>query len=556
GMVIHSLFPLFVQKLKHQYGTITNLGGNAGFMRGIWFIQLSIVFSFAFVIGIVGAYLTINLAGRAYSLNSFINLSVANTILAMAIMVLFIAFEGWFVFRKMKELSLIGLSTDYRYEKHKTSTIYMIVLLTGLILMIIIQPFETAIDSFLIVILSLLAGFQIISFVLEKVAGSSLRKKPRNLFQAFNLKYMADNKYIHNSLRVLFASFVVVATTLSVRVFVINEVDFFIDQINFDYAMTNITNYDDALKTEIIQNYAVEAVDEVIFYRDVRLLIDSQGEIEKEKMQFFVSLEGDRFDEYFNFDRVEPIGSDYLENDEIYVVIPKSLGKIYDLEIGETISLLINSEHDIMEVEIAGFLDTNFDNVVYSNLLFVPEYEEEFSINSLLIQSDEEDDIFIELLEDYGSQMYYVLDINALINDFGSIYKTASSLFLVLTSIMIVSFLIVIVNNTLLVFQTMKHDYAELKTLGVSNSEFGKCIAYEIGLGFSLVLMIAAFEVVLLTEFMPEIMLFFNYYKEISPTPYVLISSVMIVFVAYVVSYLLYYIRIGKLEITDEIYKE
>ncbi len=555
-MVIHSLFPLFNLKLRRQLGTVTSLGGNAGFLRRIWFIQLSIMLGFAVVFGIGGALLTINLAARAYGIGSFVTLGIANTVIAIAVVALFVFSEGGLVFRKLESIGTIGLSTDLRYEKHKTRIAYVLILGSVLVLLVAFQPFIPAMDGFLIVVVSLLMGFQLISLVMEKLLGGYLRHRRKKLFQLFNLRYMIDNKYVHNSLRVLFASFLVIISTLSVRQFINKGIDDFRDRINLDYALINIQDYDPGLKTRIREDYQASAVDEAIFYRGVRMEIDNGKTIEKEKFQFFVSFDQNLIDDYFGFDVVQPIGEEYLDNSEPYALVPVGIAKIYDLEIDDQVSLIINAEHDIIIMKIAGFLDTDLDNIMFSNLAFVAGYQTEYVVNSLMITTMDNADIFIDLVEQYGSRMYYVLETEAMISEFGSIFTTAGNLFMAITSIMVLSFMIVIVNNTLLVFQTMRQDYAKLKTLGTAEKDLFHGILLEIAFGFLLVLVFVLLEVIVFIEFMPDIMLFFNYYKEVKPTLPVLAVSLMLVLGAYFASYLVYWFKIRNIRIIEEIYKE
>ncbi len=553
GMVLHSLFPLFTMKLKKQTGTILTLGGNFKFIMQVWGIQLLVFFLITSVFGLISSYVIFNIAARAYDIISYISLNWWPTIIGLCFLAGFVILEGLISFGKLKKESAIALSSDRRYEKQPLSIYWLIGSFVLFFFFLITQPFSLEVNSLIIIVFSIFASFQGISFITMLIGNYFSKRKHKNLFRVFNLRYIADNKHVHHSLKVLFASFLVILITLSVRSFVTSEINSIRDSFNFDYALTNIFNYDSSLKSEIMTNYEPEAVDEVVFFRDVKLEIDDNGTPYDDKMQFFVSMDYSRFPDYFGFELISQLDEKYLDNTIPYVLIADSYRYTYSINVGDQVGLITNSSHDVITLEVAGFIKTSYDNFVYSNLIMMPEFQDDFTINSLLILTAGQQDIFRDLLEDYGSEMYYVLEVDKLVDDVGNVFETAGDLFLVLTTVMIASFLIVIINNTILVFYTMKKDYARLKTLGVKNKDFLNNIFKEIGLSTVAVMLFVIAEIFVLTEFMPRIMLFFDFYKQIVPNFGTIVFAIMLVSISFLLSYSLYFAKIIKLGIIEEI---
>lgn len=553
GMVLHSLFPLFTMKLKKQTGTILTLGGNYRFIMQVWGMQLLVFFLITSVFGLASSYVIFNIAAKSYDIASNISLNWWSTIIGLCFLAGFVVLEGLISFKKLKKESAIVLSSDQRSEKQGFSKLLLLCTVVLFLFFLITKPFSLAVNSLLIVSFSLFASFQGISFLTRLMATNLANRKHKTIFRVFNLQYISDNKHVHHSLKVLFASFLVILITLSIRDFVTSEITNVRNSFSFDYALTNIFNYDDDLKEEILANYDTEAVDEVVFYRDVKLRISDNGVPYDDKMQFFVSMDYSRFSDYFGFELSSQLDPEYLTNTIPYVLIADGYHYTYDINIGDQVGLVTNSQHDVVMLEVAGFIDTSYDNFVYSNLIMVPEYQDDFKINSLLILTDNQQDIFKELIKDYGSEMYYVLEVDRLVDDVGNVFETASDLFLVLTTVMIASFLIVIVNNTILVFYTMRKDYARLKTLGVRNRDFLVNIFKEIGLSTLSVILFVVVEIIILTEYMPNIMLFFDFYKQIVPEFRTTVIAIFLVFIAFLLSYTIYYAKILKLGIIEEI---
>jgi len=60
-------------------------------------------------------------------------------------------------------------------------------------------------------------------------------------------------------------------------------------------------------------------------------------------------------------------------------------------------------------------------------------------------------------------------------------------------------------------------------------------------------------EIFVLTEFMPRIMLFFDFYKQIVPNFGTIVFAIMLVSISFLLSYSLYFAKIIKLGIIEEI---
>lgn len=551
--IVHSLFPIFTLKLKKQYGTILTLGGNRKFMIQVWGLELLIFFVIISLFGGLASYLVFNIAGHVYGLHAFVGISWGFTALALMGIMLFVILEGWIGFRMLKNTSPVELSRDTRYDKQRFSWYLFGGMTLLFILALILQPFSLATNSTVIIVFGIFASFQGISFLARAFAQWIRKRKRRNSFRLFNLRYLSDNRHMHHSFRVLFASFLVVMITLTVRGFILQETDRTRADFHFDYALTNIFNYDQGLETEIEANYPVDEVDPAIFYQDVYLELPENGSVHSDRFRFFVSMDHSRFQTYFGFDMTDAIDPAYLDNTIPYVILPESMSLIYGLEEGDAVSVLINREHDPVSLTIAGFFDTSFDNFMYSNLAVVPGYQEDFKINSLLILTSGQNDIFKTLIEDYGEEMYYVLDMDKMAAQIGSVFEAASDMFLVLTSVMIASFLVIIVNNSVLVFYTLKKDYARLKTIGVSKREFAINTGKEALLAVVIVMPFIVLQTFVLSEYMPNIMLYFDFYKKIVPEFTTLAIAVILVFVSFLASYSLYYAKIAKLGIIEEI---
>ena len=89
-------------------------------------------------------------------------------------------------------------------------------------------------------------------------------------------------------------------------------------------------------------------------------------------------------------------------------------------------------------------------------------------------------------------------------------YQTAADLALAMVGVVIASFMIVIINNTLLVFQTIKGDYAKLRVMGAGFKNLFGSLAKEVLISLAVIMIFFIPSIMVFTKALPKLMLFFN----------------------------------------------
>ena len=554
-VVLHSLFPTLSKRIERQMGLVRILGGNPRFSHHVWSIQLGTGLVLSLIFGIFGTLLFFNLAARAYQVDAFIKLSLWPTLGAVLLVVLFVAVEEMTQFQKMKKQSEIAATSDFRYEKQWSSIWVFLLFLGATILIEIIQPFGWKVDALIIICLSVFTAFLGISVFLRVIADEGRKAKKQSVFRLFTLRYLRDNKLIHHSLRVLFVSFAAILIALSVRTFIDEEQDRITNQLALDYIILNIFDYQESLRNDIETDYAVSAKPSAI-YQNVLLNGNGTEQFSGENLDYFVSMDYQDFTTMFQFPLTAPLEAHYLTNEFAYVILPSRYYFTKGLQIGDQVSLQLNETHGIISIEVAGFFDSGFDEFVYSNIAVCLSTMTDFRTNSLVIDTGTQPDLLQQLANRYGSQMYYVLSIHELADRIKSVYTTAGDLFMILTSTMIVSFMAVIINNLALVFQSMKKDYAKLKTMGIRNRDLLLNIGKEAVVTGLIVCLFILAEIFILIEHLPRIMLFFNYYQKIVPSGSTVAIAMIIMIAVFSFSYGLSYVRLKRMNLIQEVRME
>jgi predicted lysophospholipase L1 biosynthesis ABC-type transport system permease subunit len=149
--------------------------------------------------------------------------------------------------------------------------------------------------------------------------------------------------------------------------------------------------------------------------------------------------------------------------------------------------------------------------------------------------------------------MYYILDPDVYFDEIVQGAINITNFFSVFTSFMIICFVIVIFNNTLLIFFSLKTELAKIKVLGADKREFIKTLFKEFILVLLIILAIALIEIAILSQNLKYLVLLTNYYKDIASTPLTIIYGCVIVSLVLLSSYIYYYININKTDIINEI---
>ncbi|HPJ86104.1 MAG TPA: hypothetical protein PLD07_04065 [Bacillota bacterium] len=552
-MVMHSLFPLIAAKLRSQYGTIVSLGGSGKFILPVWLVELAVYFLIGGLIGLFSSFLIFQYVAHTYGIEHMIKLDFLMSFIAFLVLGVLMLAEGYVNYRKIVRTDPISLSFNKRYEKQHLYGLLIPITFLVVILVMVFKPFTSAWNSLAIVVFSLMFAFLSISATVSNISRSIKKHRPKNLFGYFNNTYLGDNIHIHRSLKTLLISILIIVMSLSVREFIFDETAKANEAFLFDYALVNIFDYSDDLKQEILDDYPVEMADEALFYQNVYINFSEEENQETNvKISYFVSIDPDMFNSYFRFgfEGINTLSS--LPNDRVYVVIPKNYSQTYNLSSGDTVELDIGPSHDPVTAVIAGFLDTNYEGIVYSNLMMVAGHETDYNVNSMLIRAENAEDIFRELSIDYGEEMYYVLDMDEVIGEVESEVTTAGNLFLVLTAVLVTCFMIIIVNDTLLVYYSLEKDLARLKAIGVGKKDIMFSLLTEAALTMAIVCVFVLLETMVLTAYLPKVMLFFHYYKEVVPSGFTLMLGLVLGFASYVFGYFLYYRKIIHTDIMTE----
>jgi hypothetical protein len=498
----------------------------------------------SFVAGVIISHLVVNVGGYFYGIDSFILINPLISLSALATVFFLVFLKNFLLVRNRYKLSSVVNTTNKRYAYAKYNFILIAFLVLGLLLIMILEPFSRKVNSLIIVVLSLYLSMIFVIHVFKYLA--KLLSGRKSSFRLFNLNHIKANRHIHQSLSVIFLSFIVVAIMLTVRFYIAKEVSEVMSDNKYDILMVNLYDYEDALVDEV-RSFDIESADEALVYEDVYLNIN---ESKKVLIKNFVSLDETSYADYFDFELVNSVSnSQTIDLPEIY--LPYSFSDVYGFEEGDVIDLDLAPDLRGIEFVISGFINTSYDHFVYSDIYDrMPELNLKF--NTIFINSDNTESTIDELIENYSSSMYYFIDAQEQLDQQLNLTRSVLALFTVITVFIILSFMFVVYNNTLLRYYSLKSDYAKVVVLGMSNKKIARNLSMEYLFMILSMILIGLIEAFILSEHFKNVLLFFDYYKNIKANYFAITIAYLAIFISLLFSYKIYYDKIKMIDITEE----
>src|SRR5690606_26472460 len=157
----------------------------------------------------------------------------------------------------------------------------------------------------------------------------------------------------------LVISFIIIIFLTGIRDYSIKRGNIIKENIYLDMALTNIVNNMDTTYNEVQKNENIASIDKAHLYKDVYI---------KELDAVFwynVSVESSKMNNYFNIEISKEVQNLLNDKNVPYIILPIKYHYIYDLNIGDKVTLTINNSYDKEEFYIVGFIDLGIGNFIF-----------------------------------------------------------------------------------------------------------------------------------------------------------------------------------------------
>lgn len=313
------------------------------------------------------------------------------------------------------------------------------------------------------------------------------------------------------------------------------------EEFKIDYLMTNfVSRYDETL-LEIQDMTGVKSADSMRIYENITLLESGDSILQT------VSLDPDIIETYFNYEISEEAMLS-LSNPMPTILLPNRFKEVYDLNIGDSISVSLHPEAPEVTLVIGGFFEKYLSNLAFTNLGDFNDYKD-LSIQTIVITKDEStsDTLYEDLIRTYSPRLIYVVDYQAQVEaHVGRMERSTNYMALIIVAI-IICFVISMMNHSLLMFEQMKKNYARMQALGMNRKQLILTLIQSGLTHLVIVFVISCLAYTLIALNMTDLILVSREYEKIHLiiSPYVL-GFVLTVLITFMVQ-LVYIYRILKL---------
>jgi ABC-type lipoprotein release transport system permease subunit len=513
-VVIRSVVPLFHRDFQHQTGVLKPLGAPRGWVEKRWMIQFGVLAILALPIGWALQIVIFELGRSAYGIQSPIAFPVGRLLFGSLAFVLVFGLLSWLEIRRFSALSAMEAARDRRIGK-ASSSLYVFGVL---VLLFLLNAFVFRFPDGVRAAIAFLLGVAIVmeSFPAAFVfLGYLFRKGRPSYFGLVSAPWLASSKPMHGAIRVAFITTLVLTSSFSIVRFVDTEADRIVAMVNADYLLANVFDYSDAMKTSLESFEGVDSVNEAILFDFQTMTFRDHTKI----FRYHVSMESEDWENAFAFPISDGFETRLNDSQTLYAAVPISIAKSMGIQLGDTIVLEAGSALGALEFEVAGFLETNYDNLILTNLIAHSPSRLTQSINALFLEAAPSQALFHAIASEYGARMYAIVSMATLVESIREPIVGATRFIIVISISFALAFCVVLWNNARMVFHQFKPDYARYWVLGASKRELIGRVAAEFLAMSVLLSAAAAFSVAILLPAANETMLLLGFYKEV-PHPF------------------------------------
>lgn len=546
-LVLQSTLTLIFEERKTQVGIVKILGGNNSFAFTSILIEFFIYAIPAVIISYFLGNIIVN-SGLKYIGSSLrYVIPIKNTIYATIFVLIGIIIITSYNYVKILTASHIKLSTTEKTKYKEKPLLYLIFFIISAILLILTKYFKLNIE--VKALFNIILAF-IIIFTISKLLLSSLKHflkyhKQKNLFTLLSPNILSDNKIIKQVINVLLISFIIIIFLTGLRDYGIKRGDSIKENINIDIAITNIINNMDTTYKDIQEKENVSTIDKAILYKNVYL---------KEFDAVFwyhISVDADKINEYFNISISKETKNLLNDKHTPYILLPKKYQYIYNVNVGDKVTLAINNSYDKEEFYIAGFFDLGISEFIFTNLNVLDKYQE-IKPNSLLINfKNYHQGFYHDFMKFYNKNMHQVINFHLIIEKMINLFHQIMQYLIYILIIMIICFMLTIFNNSILQFNYFKTLYSRLRVLGCSYNKLVRNIIYELIVILIIIFISIMIMLPIINKYFHYLLLFFNSYEYIYMTVKPIFIGFLLAIIMYLISYLYYFYQLKKLDYSN-----
>lgn len=318
------------------------------------------------------------------------------------------------------------------------------------------------------------------------------------------------------------------------------RIDRFENEYVFDIMMTDISTPIGLLKTEVETLPDVKQIDTVFNFQNVL--------VEEQNISMVISMDPEKIHHYFNLEMSEKAIQRLKNSTKPTILLPMMFHESRGYEIGDLITIKLNSNFNKESFIIGGFFDKINDNIAFIHHTNYEDYKD-IGYNTLLINSENHlQRLEEELLINYSKHLITVVDREDLFSrTIGEMHQIIKLMNILLTAIAI-SFIFASINYALLLYQKMKSNLSKLRLIGYTKKSLISNAILESVIQCFVVLIFSWLSYFMIIHYLTRLTVFIGDYEIVYNDLNITILGVTITYVIILFVRLFYLWRIGHKE--------
>ena len=525
-LVLSTTLQVYFHEKKKMTGVIYVLGGKPRFSMSVMMIELITLSLIGYIGGWFITQKLINFGFTYLESSQSYKLSMKDIGLSLFIFFILILIATLYqVFKDMRHHEIRMLKDEgVEKEIHIKARIVIMITIVTIYATLQIPLFTSLLGLYRTFIEMILLGlFLFQSMILIVNLISMLKVDSKTLIRHKLLFKKLLNKrqfyqYLSTTMIVFLMTFLLIFASSYMKIR-INRLD---DEYQFDLIVTRIISEQDQIYQEISEIDQINHADKIGYFENV------ETNFINESIEQVVSMDINHIKYYFNFDINQSIIERFEQLTEPQILLPIRYQKIYDQQIGDHIYIDLGPNYLDEDFIIAGFYEKQGIELAFINL-YPFEAFEQIKTNSILIDTSDKQQVKDLLIDTYGQKMIVINDyVEDVIYPMTSTMAKVVNYLTLLTTFLMLSFMVTLFNHTSLLEHIIAPDNAKIYTLGLSKKHiikhqvFTQVIIYLCSLIITILVFYGLYRI-----FTP-LLIIFKTYEYLVLTPQMFILAIII----------------------------
>lgn len=504
-LLIQTTYALVFKEKEHMLTTIQLLGGSLRFGFGLWVIEMGILtipaffLAYGFTYGIIQIGMWVLLPGLLYPLSwlpVLMSLSVVWGLFAITILYYSLRWHSKTEINRLKFIP--SKQTDW--------SVHMIIVSVGLSIYALLNRGSLN-DTLIRLVVTILIASSVI-LVIHLLVGCGLKLLKQKPY-TYLFKMSDNKKSLHRFLVLSLTTIVSITLLIQTTGYIQLKANHIRREYQADLVLSNVLRQMDVVQTEVSNMPEVNGSTPVGIYRNVKITPSGQT------FQAVYAIDPAKIPEYFGMIAVQNSLETFIQSHEPAIWLPMRYQAVYDIKVGDIITLDINPSYNQVSLKVIGFFDEAVGNTAFINTHQFIGYEG-LKQTHLLIKTDEVKTVQTKLMNQYGSKLYYVYDFQAGAKALSDEVIQSMHYATVISFVILAGLFLSLLNQGILLLDELKTNYMRVSILGLSFKQLATYIWIE-GLVIACTLTLSASILLrLLNPLIKPLLLIFNEYEKIT----------------------------------------